>query len=164
METLLFMSFFIFLFYLIFNINKFGIKKLTSLSNTYYLLRDEWKPKAKILFPITLIAMTMTLFAPFMVLPGNETTISVLLRWVSCATLGFVGVAPLFKGIDKIRHFVFAGLCALTGLLWLMIFTPFWFVPLILLGIFFILAEITETIHCWLFWFEMDMFFSVYLF
>jgi hypothetical protein len=155
--TLLLISTAIFLGYNAFIVSKFGIPK--SLSDSFYLL-NEVRNNLGYLFTIALYGMAFTLLPVWMDIPVGENV--EFLKFFCGAFLAFVGAAPMFKSVDKPWHGIFAMMSAITGLLWIIIATPFWYVVLIILAIMLLLMWITKTSKCYVYWLEMVMFVSIY--
>lgn len=157
MLTLFIISCIIFFGYNIFIISKFGVPE--SLSDSFYLLNDIKKGLGYV-FSIVLFSSVFTLLPVFMSVDSNTTFD--FLKFFCAALLAFVGAAPAFKGIDKDFHFKFAILCAVSGFLWIILATPYWYVLLISAILMIITMLLTNTKYALVYWLEMIMFTSVY--
>lgn len=158
MEILLCSSIGVFLGFLFYIITMFWIPP--SFSDSFYLL-ENIKNGLGYIFTGVLWVMAFTLLPVW--LNCNVGTDLELLKFFCCASLCFVGAAPHFKGIDKRVHTIAAITSAITGLLWILICTKFWYIIIGFLLLLLLLMYLTKTFKCYIFWLEMVMFFSVYL-
>lgn len=158
MLTLFIISMIIFFGYNIAIISKFGVPE--SLSNSFYIL-DDVKKGLGYLFTIALYLTVFTLLPVWFSIGGNENI--EFLKFFSAAMLGFVGAAPLFKGSDKEYHGKFAIISAITGILWIIFATPYWYLLLAIAMLMIGLMLITKTKKSITYWLEMVMFIAIYL-
>jgi hypothetical protein len=157
MFTLVLISLGVFLIYTTTVVSMFGVP--TSLSDSFYLLNKK-KEGLGYLFSLTLFTMAFTLLPPWLSLPiGGDYEV---IKFFCCALLGFVGAAPRFNEEDSGWHTVFAMGAAVLGLLWIVLFTPHWYIIIAYLILFVGLMFDSKTKNCYIFWLEMVMFFSVY--
>lgn len=112
MITLFFVSLAIMVAYNVFAVARVGVP--SSLSATYYLLPSPWRH----LFTVSLMGAALTLVAPWV--EASEESHK-FLPFLSCAMLTGVAAAPWFEERDNGFHHVFALLCAIFSLLWVLV-------------------------------------------
>lgn len=156
MVLLIVLSFFIFLAYLCYAFSFCGIP--SSLSETYYLLKERGKPGW--IFSIVMVVIAMLLMPGFIEISDNSGYWYTFLSFFTCIAIVFVGLSPGFRNGQGTIHFVSAIIAAVSGVLW-SLFT-IWFVPLIVA-----VAFTAPLVLMWksakTFWLEIIAFFSVYI-
>ena len=132
-----------------------------SLSMTYYL----WKEKANIgyLFPCMMYMVVAFMMPAWITL--SEGSNFQFLAFLAPASIAFVGTAPRFKDsqLESRVHTVSAIIAAACSLLWVALFTPYWWVILIWLG-FIALASILTSSYktAYTYWLEQVAFLSTF--
>ncbi len=120
MEALYFISFFVFALYNAIIIKTHGIP--SSISRTYYLLKDGGKKKDSLwasAFTLFCWAVAFTLMPFWLDLKANDTD---LLIFIACSALGLVGTAPAFREkFERKIHNAGAWACFLAAYAWLIL-------------------------------------------
>lgn len=149
--------------YLIYNIVVlmiFGVPK--SLSMTYYLFRER-KHILKTLFPAIIIMLVIFLTPCWLTM--SEGTTFQFTAFLSIAGLLFVGFSPGFmtSQLENKVHDYAAYLCVASSCAWIILVTQYWWIPIIWLVSFGIIAMITKTIKSsYIYWLENVAIFSTF--
>ena len=137
----------------------FGVPE--SLSNTYYL----WKEKnGKGWLFCLMMYLVVALMMPAWITLSEGSNFQ-FLAFLAPASIAFVGTAPRFKDsqLESRVHTVSAIIAAACSLLWVALFTPYWWVILIWLG-FIALASILTSSYktAYVYWLEQVAFLSTF--
>ena len=139
----------------------FGVPE--SLSKTDYLFKER-SNVLKCLFP-----SMMTLLGIFLMpcwIEISEGSPFQFMSFLSAASLLFVAFAPAFLDSDLEHkvHYISAICCAVFAMLWIILVTPYWYIILIIFGVFSILAIVTKTIKSgYIYWLEIVAFMSTFI-
>jgi hypothetical protein len=155
METLLFISLFIYIACKIAVIKLFGTPG--SFSETFYLLNERKKDLG---YLFTLWCYAVGISVMIVMMNYSEGKWYQFLPFFAGGALCFTGTAPLFKGREKTIHFVSASVCAAIALLW-MYLEGYWLIPFEALAIYLLLMEISGK-RCLTFYLESVVFESCY--
>lgn len=139
----------------------FGVPK--TMSMTYYLFKER-SNVLKCLFPAMMTLLGMFLMPCWIeISTGSDFQ---FLSFLSAASLLFVAFAPAFKDsdIENIVHHVSAICYAVFAMLWIVLVTPYWYIILIVLSVFAMLAIVTKTIKSgYIYWLEIVAFISTFI-
>lgn len=153
----------VFVAYVAWVLVRYGVP--TSISESYYLMPPKWRVPAFYGFTI-FTAVPLLIFW----LEHSAGTAQYLV-FLACASLAFVGAAGGFKERFAARvHFAAAALCAALSQVWIVIYTPLWWVSAGALIAAVILTALCPGIDgddnkrsAWLFFVELAAFGSVYI-
>lgn len=159
-STLTLISATIFFGFIIFSICKFGIQSSYSAYATRWL---EVYTDESIWSYVTMIAVLLLI--PPLIESGDGSVLQ-FLGFLSPVYLGIVALTPRWEFYKKehIVHSVFAGLCAITSILWsgFVVYTGVYI--FFITGLMVLLGVITETLFkAFTFWAEMIAFVSIYV-
>ena len=137
----------------------FGVPE--SLSNTYYL----WKEKnGKGWLFCLMIYLVVALMMPAWIGLSEGSNFQ-FLAFLAPASIMFVGTAPRFKDsqLESRVHTVSAIIAAVCSILWVVLFTPYWWVMLIWLGLIALASVLTSSYKtCLVYWLEQVAFGSTF--
>jgi hypothetical protein len=132
----------------------FGIPR--SLSESFYLFESRRKGLG---YVFTGWCWVMAILVMFMMAEQSEGCWWQFLSLFAGGGLGMVGTAPLFKGHERVIHYVSAGVCALSACAWVTL-AGCWYVQLPLLVIAFALGGLHSK---FLFWVETALFLAMFI-
>ena len=153
-----------FIIYLIYNgiaIKLFGIPE--SLSDTYYLYKEK-KDWMRIFFPLMMFSMVGLLMPAWLeISAGNMLQ---FLAFLAAASIAFVGAAPTFKngGMDYKVHSISAYCAVVFSILWVVLVSKLWIMPIIWFVFITLLAILTKsTKTSTIYWLETVAFMSTFV-
>ena len=153
-----------FIIYLVYNgiaIKLFGIPK--SLSDTYYLYKDK-KDWMRIFFPLMMFSMVGLLMPAWLEISAGS--MLQFLAFLAAASIAFVGAAPTFKngGMDYKVHSISAYCAAVFSILWVVLVSKLWIMPIIWFVFITLLAILTKsTKTSTIYWLETVAFMSTFI-
>lgn len=158
--VLVFIGFVIYLGYNLASLPLFKVPK--SLSMTYYLYKErkEWQ---KLLFPIMMIFMGISLLPAWLeISEGSNLQFMVFL-----AILGilFTGSAPAFNNssVENKVHMTSAILAAIFALLWIILVANLWYVIIVWFVVMLLIALLTNSVKTsYIYWLETIAFISTF--
>lgn len=153
-----------FIIYLIYNgmaIKLFGIPE--SLSDTYYLYKEK-KDWMRIFFPLMMFSMVGLLMPAWLEISAGS--MLQFLAFLAAASIAFVGAAPTFKngGMDYKVHSISAYCAAAFSILWVILVSKLWIMPIIWLVFITLLAILTKSVKTsTIYWLETVAFMSTFI-
>ena len=153
-----------FIIYLIYNgiaIKLFGIPE--SLSDTYYLYKEK-KDWMRIFFPLMMFSMVGLLMPAWLEISAGS--MLQFLAFLAAASIAFVGAAPTFKngGMDYKVHSISAYCAAVFSILWVVLVSKLWIMPIIWFVFITLLAILTKsTKTSTIYWLETVAFMSTFV-
>jgi hypothetical protein len=151
----------IFVIYNIIAISLFDIPK--SLSDTYYLYKDK-KDWMRIFFPLMMFSMVGLLMPAWLEISAGS--MLQFLAFLAAASIAFVGAAPTFKngGMDYKVHSISAYCAAVFSILWVILVSKLWIMPIIWLVFITLLAILTKSVKTsTIYWLETVAFMSTFI-
>lgn len=158
--TSLIMAASIYILYNAVTISIFGLPP--SLSETYYLYKDRWN--IGFVFPVMMYLVVGFMMPAWLTL--SEGSPFQFLSFLAPASIAFVGTAPAFKSssLEKSVHSVAALVAAVCSLLWVILVTPYWWIIVLALLVFTLVAFLTQTLsYAKVFWVETVAFISTFM-
>ena len=153
-----------FIIYLIYNgiaIKLFGIPE--SLSDTYYLYKEK-KDWMRIFFPLMMFSMVGLLMPAWLEISAGS--MLQFLAFLAAASIAFVGAAPTFKngGMDYKVHSISAYCAVVFSILWVVLVSKLWIMPIIWFVFITLLAILTKsTKTSTIYWLETVAFMSTFV-
>ena len=153
-----------FIIYLIYNgiaIKLFGIPE--SLSDTYYLYKEK-KDWMRIFFPLMMFSMVGLLMPAWLEISTGS--MLQFLAFLAAASIAFVGAAPTFKngGMDYKVHSISSYCAAVFSILWVVLVSKLWIMPIIWFVFITLLAILTKTVKTSsIYWLETIAFMSTFM-
>lgn len=153
-----------FIIYLVYNgiaIKLFGIPE--SLSDTYYLYKEK-KDWMRIFFPLMMFSMVVLLMPAWLEISAGS--MLQFLAFLAAASIAFVGAAPTFKngGMDYKVHSISAYCAAAFSILWVILVSKLWIMPIIWLVLITLLALLTKSVKTsTIYWLETVAFMSTFM-
>lgn len=153
-----------FIIYLIYNgiaIKLFGIPE--SLSDTYYLYKEK-KDWMRIFFPLMMFSMVGLLMPAWLDISAGS--MLQFLAFLAAASIAFVGAAPTFKngGMDYKVHSISAYCAAAFSILWVILVSKLWIMPIIWFVFITLLAILTKSVKTsTIYWLETVAFMSTFI-
>lgn len=153
-----------FIIYLIYNgiaIKLFGIPE--SLSDTYYLYKEK-KDWMRIFFPLMMFSMVGLLMPAWLEISTGS--MLQFLAFLAAASIAFVGAAPTFKngGMDYKVHSISAYCAAVFSILWVVLVSKLWIMPIIWFVFITLLAILTKSVKTSsIYWLETIAFMSTFM-
>ena len=153
-----------FIIYLIYNgiaIKLFGIPE--SLSDTYYLYKAK-KDWMRIFFPLMMFSMVGLLMPAWLEISAGS--MLQFLAFLAATSIAFVGAAPTFKngGMDYKVHSISAYCAAVFSILWVVLVSKLWIMPIIWFIFITLLAILTKsTKTSTIYWLETVAFMSTFV-
>ena len=153
-----------FIMYLVYNgiaIKLFGIPE--SLSDTYYLYKEK-KDWMRIFFPLMMFSMVGLLMPAWLEISAGS--MLQFLAFLAAASIAFVGAAPTFKngGMDYKVHSISAYCAAVFSILWVVLVSKLWIMPIIWFVFITLLAILTKsTKTSTIYWLETVAFMSTFM-
>jgi hypothetical protein len=135
MTAILIISLAVYITYKISVIRLFGVP--ASVSETFYLFNDK---KNNLGYLFTLWCYLIGISVMIVMTDCSEGTWYQFLSFLSGGALCFVGTAPLFKGHEKVIHYVSASVCAVSALAW-MFLDGCWIIPFGMILIYLLFSE-----------------------
>lgn len=158
--TSLIMAASIYILYNAVTISIFGLPP--SLSETYYLYKNKWN--IGFVFPVMMYMVVGFMMPAWLTL--SEGSPFQFLSFLAPASIAFVGTAPAFKSssLEKSVHSVAALVAAVCSLLWVILVTPYWWIIVLALLVFTLVAFLTQTLsYAKVFWIETVAFISTFM-
>lgn len=153
-----------FIIYLIYNgiaIKLFGIPE--SLSDTYYLYKEK-KDWMRVFFPLMMFSIVGLLMPAWLEISAGS--MLQFLAFLAAASIAFVGAAPTFKngGMDYKVHSISAYCAAVFSILWVVLVSKLWIMPIIWFTFITLLAILTKSVKTsTIYWLETVAFMSTFI-
>lgn len=162
MLVLVFMSALLFTAFNLISIKRFGIQKSYSTFSTRWNETGIMPDGVHLWSVITVIVAGMIMPATIEAGEGNALQ---FLGFFSPLYLITVGLTPEYevKPIQRRIHIAGALSCAVLGLLWLIYVMGMWYLPIIALAVWALVAHWTKRPDAYVYWLELVMFSSVYV-
>jgi hypothetical protein len=151
----------IYVIYNIVSLKMFGVP--SSLSETFYLFKEK-KEWMKYLFPIMMVSLVVFLMPAWLEISAGS--VLQFLAFLAAASIAFVGAAPTFKngGMDYRVHSISAYCAALFSILWVILVSKLWIMPIIWLVLITLLAILTKSVKTsTIYWLETVAFMSTFM-